>query len=92
MFSHDSETCLQSPTEEAEPEKVKRVQGPRPDSGFAMLGVPVRTGSDSLVGRGLSCAQSPGGPLEDELPVGVAARLGWLAGLSGRELSRLRGG
>lgn len=30
--------------------------------------------------------------MEVELPVGVAARLGWLAGLSGRELSRPRGG
>lgn len=57
-----------------------------------MLGVPVCIKSDSLVGKGLSCAQSPEGPPEDELPVGVAARLGWLAGLSGREVGWLRRG
>lgn len=57
-----------------------------------MLGVPVHISSDSLAGKGLPCAQAPGRLLEVELPVGVVARLGWLAGLSGRELIRPRGG
>lgn len=73
---------------------MKRAQGLRPGSraGLYNAGVPVHIRADSLGGKGLPCAQSPGGPLEVELPVGVVARLGWLAGLSGRELSRPRGG
>lgn len=57
-----------------------------------MLMVPIIAGLDLLMRRGLPGPPSPGGPLEDELLVGVVARLGRLTGLSGRQLSRPGGG
>lgn len=57
-----------------------------------MLVLPVPAVSDSLMGRGLPWTPSPVGPLEHKLSVGVAARRGWPAGPSGRQLSRPRRG
>lgn len=44
------------------------------------------------MGRGLPCPLAPGEPLHDDLPLDMVARLGWLTGVSGRQLSRPRSG
>lgn len=44
------------------------------------------------MGRGLPCAVSPGEPLDEDLSLGMVARLGWLTGVSGRQPSRPRRG
>ena len=66
-------------------EKMNRAWGP--DTLTSGLG-PCPPGSYSLMGRGLPCPLALGDPLDDELLLGVLARLGRLEGGSGRQLSR----